>query len=270
MNEMISYAKINLFLEITGKNQNLHKLYSLFIKINIFDIITAEKSKNFSISYNTQNTIQNDIITRTINVLQKHFPQINYNFHFKIKKNIPIGAGLGGASSNCAQVIKFLLKENNIFVEAEKLFLIGKEIGADVPFFLCDSSQILNGTSTELTKPPFDIPKLFCVIIYPKIQLLTKDVFAKVQAPYSQFCEVTSFNEAILRKNEMQEIANEITNGAIAKALQQVKHKNALSVKMSGSGCACFAIFEDESYANECFENVDKENFLVFNTKFIV
>ncbi len=247
-----SPAKINIFLEITGKDGNFHKLHSLFVRINLFDEIAVKSSNQLLISYNNQ-CIEGDIIQKTVNLFQNYFPNANINFAFDITKNIPIGAGLGGASSNAAEILKFLILENNIKVGAEKLLPIGREIGADVPFFLCNGTQILNGTSLELSPISFAIPKLWCVIAFPKWKLLTKNVFAKLSHQYTQFKHINSFDEAILRKNDMQKAADEITSGLISSTLRKISHKNAIATKMSGSGCACFSLFTEKSSATECY-----------------
>ena len=249
-----SFAKINIFLEITGKENGLHNLHSLFARINLFDEISVSQNNCFEVLYNNK-TIENDIITKTVNILQKLFPQINTNFHFNIIKNIPIGAGLGGASSNAAEVLKFLISQNNIAVSREDLLHIGKEIGADVPFFLSQGWQVLNGSSTELSPFLFNIPQLFAVVAFPKCELLTKDVFAKISPPYSPYASISSFDDAILRKNDMQNAANEITNGLIVKTLGKISNENAISTKMSGSGCACFSLFENEQFAKRCYHS---------------
>ena len=254
-----SFAKINIFLEITGKENGLHNLHSLFAKINLFDEISIKGSNFFEVLYNNH-TIESDIITKTVTILQKHFPQINANFQFNVKKNIPIGAGLGGASSNAAEVMKFLISQNNIEVSTEALLQIGKEIGADVPFFLSQGWQVLNGSSIELTPFSFDVPQLFAVIAFPKCELLTKDVFAKISPPQSPYIPISSFQDSTSRRNDMQNAANEITNGLILKTLGKISHANAISTRMSGSGCACFSLFENEQFARECYNSNKGDN----------
>jgi len=249
-----SFAKINIFLEITGKENGLHNLHSLFARINLFDEISVSKNNCFEVFYNNRK-IENDIITKTVNILQKYFPQINANFQFNITKNIPIGAGLGGASSNSAEVLKFLIAQNNIAVSREDLLRIGKEIGADVPFFLSQGLKVLNGSSTELSPFSFNITQLFAVIAFPRCELLTKDVFAKISPPYSPHTSISSFHDATSRNNDMQNAANAMTNGLILKTLVKISNKNAISTKMSGSGCACFSLFENEQFAQECYNS---------------
>lgn len=264
-----SYAKINIFLEITGKVGNLHKLHSLFCKVSLADTINILESNQLSITY-INATVEGDIIYKTINALTQYFPQINTNFKFEIKKNIPIGSGLGGASSNAGEVLKFLIKYHNIQLTHSKLLAIGSEIGSDVPFFLCDSPMVLNGTGKELLRPNFTIPTLYCIIVHSNIELLTKNVFSKTQKPYTPFKAITSFDDAILRTNEMQTPANLLTNGKINATLSALFHPNAIMVRMSGSGSSCFALFTEESHADESMESLQQKGYLCVKTQLII
>jgi 4-diphosphocytidyl-2-C-methyl-D-erythritol kinase len=257
--ELDSFAKINIFLEITEKSGDLHKLHSLFCKIDLADNITIKPFSQLKVTYNNQK-ITNDILFKTITVLRKHFPKINTNFLINVNKNIPIGAGLGGASSNAATVIKFLLKENFIEIPHTELLKIGKEVGSDVPFFLCNGPMILHGTGAELNKPNFKIPQIYCVISYPNFILLTKDVFARISPPYTKFKAVINFEDALIRNNEMQTTANLITNGLINKTLTHLFHPKALVTKMSGSGVSCFSLFRKKEEAIQCFHALQKHN----------
>ena len=252
-----SHAKINLFLEITGKKDGLHILHSLFSCINIYDEIAIRKSETLKITYgNTQ--VEDDIILKAISVLRKHFCDVDANFIIDVKKNIPIGAGLGGGSSNAAEVLKFLIAYNKIDVSCERLLEIAFEIGSDVPFFILKKPMVLNGTGKEISSPPFQILPLFCVVAYGNFSLLTKDVFAQIKPPYSIFEPVHSFNEAIIRRNDMQETANVLTNGLISRTIHAISHGKSMATRMSGSGIACFSLFGEESHAQECLKNAVK------------
>ena len=268
--EFDSFAKINIFLEITGKSEDLHKLHSLFCKIDLADKIIIKPSFQLEITYNNQE-ITNDILLKTITVLRNHFPKINTNFLINVNKNIPIGAGLGGASSNAATIIKFLLKANSIEISHTALLSIGKEVGSDVPFFLCNSTMILHGTGTELIKPNFKIPQVYCVISYPNFILLTKDVFAKISPPYTKFKAVVNFEDTLIRNNEMQTVANLITGGLINRTLTQLFHSKALVTKMSGSGVSCFSLFCKKEDAVQCFNTLQKhQDTQVFLTQILL
>lgn len=245
-----SYAKINIFLEITDKKEAHHILHSLFCRIGICDTITITPSQQFRVSYSIN--IENDIITKTVNVLKKYFPNINTNFHFDVLKNIPLQAGLGGGSSNAGCAMKFLLLHNNVEIPNDKMFAIGEEIGADVPFFLQNSPAILHGIGKELYSVNFKIPKMWCVIYLPDFGLSTKEIFLNAKGSFCKFRAVTSFEEALLRQNALQMPANIVSGGKISPILTQLFHKKAIKTAMSGSGSVCFSLFTEENHANDC------------------
>lgn len=251
-----SFAKINIFLEILEKKDNFHILYSLFSKINIFDIITVKPSSKLEITYSK--TLNGDIILKAVQVLQKHFPNINTNFSFFIEKNIPIGSGLGGGSSNAAEVMKFLLSQNNINIDGRYKFEIAEQIGADVPFFMMNQNNaILHGIGKELTATPFHVPQLWCVLYFPEISFSTKEIFSKVMLPFTQFNPVLTWKDALFRANDLEDPANLANNNIVNEIFKKLFHKNAIKIAMSGSGSACFALFENENDAKNCAKSVE-------------
>jgi 4-diphosphocytidyl-2-C-methyl-D-erythritol kinase len=242
-----SYAKINLFLEITGKEGGFHKLHSLFLKIDLHDDISVVRSDTLKAVY-SGTAVENDIVLKVGRILAEYFPHVDTAFEFRITKRIPIGGGLGGASSNAASVLKLLLNENNIILSQQMLFEIAGKIGADVPFFLCDGAMILNGVGMELSRPEFEVPNLYFALNFPKYSSITKDVFAKIKPPYTKYRPVISFEDCLLRGNDMYNAANELSGGLIASGLESLNHEKALVVRMSGSGATCFAVFDDDRY----------------------
>jgi 4-diphosphocytidyl-2-C-methyl-D-erythritol kinase len=258
-----AYSKINIFLEIIGKNGGFHALHSLFVKINLHDEISVIQSESFQSTY-CGAVVENDILLKTKNILQKHFPTINTNFAFEITKKIPIGGGLGGASSDAAEVMKFLLMQNNIFLTQNELFEIGSEIGADVPFFLCNGPMFLHGVGKELWQPNFSIPNLWFVLHIPKYSSITKDVFAKIQPPYTQYAPAKSFDDCISKGNDMFLTANELSKNVIQASIAKLSQDaNAVKVQMSGSGSVCFAMFLEERHA-EKYQNM--KDFIICKT----
>lgn len=265
METIRSFAKINIFLEITGKSGNFHKLHSLLCRVNLCDEITITPSKTLEITYSTP--IQGDIILKTVNILTKYFSNLNTSFHFQICKNIPMQAGLGGGSSNGAEAMKFLLKANNISLKTSKMLEIGEKIGADVPFFLQAKPAILNGIGAELFSVNFKIPPLWCVLVMPNFGISTSDAFAKFSQNFTKFRAITSFEDAIMRENALQVSANLIRNGKINAVLNQIFHSKAFATKMSGSGSCCFVLFKAKSDAKKHQQSLKNQGFTAFLTQ---
>ncbi|MFT6077667.1 MAG: 4-diphosphocytidyl-2-C-methyl-D-erythritol kinase, partial [Rickettsiales bacterium] len=139
-----SFAKINLYLEMVGvaKNQHHSKDYhlidSLKVMIGIYDQISFERSDHFELEIigdNAQNIQENNIITKVVRLMEEKY-DFDPNIKITLEKNIPIGAGLGGGSSNAAIVILELNRAYNLNLNVQELSNLGLKVGADVPFFL--------------------------------------------------------------------------------------------------------------------------------------
>ena len=113
-----SYAKLNLVLNVIGKNSSLHKIESIIIFVNLNDIISIKKikSKNHKISFYgrfCKNINRNNTISRLLTLLEKRGLLEDKKFQIKVNKQIPNKAGLGGGSMNAASVLNFFVKKKN-------------------------------------------------------------------------------------------------------------------------------------------------------------
>ena len=137
-----SPAKINLYLKILGKlNNGFHELDTSFQLINLYDDICFKKTKKgISVQCNDKNIDNHkNIVFKVANDLQKQTK--NNGIEIQIKKRIPLGAGLGGGSSNAASAIVMLDKIWGLNLNRNKMLEYAKEIGADVPFFMFGKMQ---------------------------------------------------------------------------------------------------------------------------------
>ena len=115
-NKIKSYAKLNLALNITGKNTSLHKIESIIAFISLHDeiFINQIKSKSHKILFNgkfSQNITHNNTILKLFRILEKKRLLKNIKFKIVINKRIPNNAGLGGGSMNAANVLNYLVKK---------------------------------------------------------------------------------------------------------------------------------------------------------------
>ncbi len=112
-----SYAKLNLALNIVGKDKSLHKIESIITFINLYDLIKIKKikSKKHKIKFYgkfSKDIKKNNTISKLLEILEKREILRNKKFHIEIKKHIPNKAGLGGGSMNAASIFKYLIKKN--------------------------------------------------------------------------------------------------------------------------------------------------------------
>jgi len=139
---MKSYAKVNIFLKITGTRDNYHEIASRFVLVNkIFDSIDFIESSSsiFTIDGNFECSTKQNTIYKAYKELSNEFPSVEEFFmshKVKVEKNIPTSAGLGGGSSNAATFLLMTNEELNLGLSKNELADIGLKVGADVPFFI--------------------------------------------------------------------------------------------------------------------------------------
>lgn len=255
-----SYAKINLGLKIINKRSDgLHNIESVFLQISLHDSLTFSSSNKFSIISKGIScpTNQNNILFKVIDILKKEY-DININVKVLINKNIPIGAGLGGGSSNAAAFLKYLLEVNQIKLSNEKLVKLASQIGSDVPFFLNGGFQLIKGTGDYLQPietTVFNNKKI--LLIHPKFHISTKWAYSEVKKhlltsnnkpKFSALTEKVNWN---LFENDFEKFVC-TTYPEILKLKKLLKNDGALYSGLSGSGSTVFGLYND----NQSFDNI--------------
>jgi len=179
-----SPAKLNLYLHIKQKYQDgFHEIDSLFVRISLYDEITVSDAQGPDIkrSGDLSYLKKDDLCYKAALALKKK-SGCNFGCSVTLKKRIPIGAGLGGGSSNAATVLKGLNKLWNLRYTKEDLKIIAKEIGADVPFFIEEANCFGTGIGENLiaiSDSEF-LPKYY-VILTPNIKVSTALIFENFQ-----------------------------------------------------------------------------------------
>lgn len=169
-----SNAKVNLCLRITGRlPDGYHTLSSLFQEIDLHDTITFTKAANYALHCNI-GTIPRDaknLCSTAYHKLRALAPGAP-DWHIQLVKKIPVGAGLGGGSSNAAAVLKFLNSHWNLRLPESELIKIARQIGADVAFHLRGGTQMAEGIGDILS--PVRLPERFVLLlICPPIPIST-------------------------------------------------------------------------------------------------
>ena len=139
-NQLKSFAKINLLLKVLNKKtDNYHNIFSLIHKIELHDIISIDSSTTTQIECipDLNIPLQENIVFKTIDALNKHLSK-HLTAKITINKRIPIGAGLGGGSSNAATTLILMNRFFKLNLSKLTLHQIASQIGSDVPLFLYD------------------------------------------------------------------------------------------------------------------------------------
>ena len=174
-------AKLNITLQVLGKkNDGMHEIKSHFQLINLFDEMQINKSKARynSIRTNASIDIENNknLVYKAIKALSKYVQQDIY-CEVTIKKNIPIGGGLGGGSSNAAAALIGINHLYSLNLSISELMKIGLKLGADVPFFIFGKNAIASGIGDKLHE--IKCSKNNFLVLCPNIYSSTKDMFMK-------------------------------------------------------------------------------------------
>lgn len=260
--KILAPAKINLFLHVVGKKDNgYHDLQSMVMFSDFGDVITISEASEFKFSFDSTSenlpTDGNNLIMCAANLLATSLGK-DLKCHIHLTKNIPIGAGLGGGSSDAAATIKGLLKFWDEEIKLENLNDILLSLGADVPSCYHSNPCYFENIG-EVIKPIKKIPTLYGVLIYPNQHCSTAEIFQSFNHDYSTKIQTPlSFNTTSEIINFLKLQKNDLTNSAINKILdiknilnELDTHQNCLLARMSGSGSACFGLFETAKKAHD-------------------
>lgn len=179
MYQWLSPAKLNLFLYITGRRpDNYHNLQTLFQFIDMSDRLSFNLREDDKINLVTQfSDIPSDknLITLAAQRLKSYTGRHELGIDIAIDKIIPMGGGLGGASSNTATTLVALNQLWNLNLSRHTLIEIGRNIGADVPIFIYGHTALAQGIGDQLQSVEF--PEYWYLVTYPNIAISTVKVF---------------------------------------------------------------------------------------------
>ena len=265
--EIKSHAKLNLALNITGKNSSIHKIESIVAFASLHDKILIKniKSKSHKILFTgkfSQNITKNNTVSKLLNILEKKKLLKNKKFKIKINKQIPNKAGLGGGSMNASNILRYFVKKKIIRISKKDLFKISKKIGSDVVLGLNSTNSILNEKSK--IKRFSNYKKLHVLIVKPDFGCSTKDIFSKVikfdkpefNKPKKQ---MFSLNYLKKKKNSLEPIAFSKYRKLKKIKLFLENLSTPVFVRMTGSGSALVAYFESKQRCDNAKESFNKK-----------
>ena len=253
-NIFFSPSKINLYLEILSKSKNgLHNLNSLMTFTDIGDHIEINASERFffkikgPFSYQLDDTEKNIILI----ALEKLESLINrkLNVEVVLTKNLPLGSGLGGGSSNAATFIRAIIKIYKLNIDQKDLDSLLISIGSDVPFCFYGKSAILSGIGDKLLFVS-KLKEYNLLLVNPLVEVSTKEIFEKVEKFNHKptIYNKNSFSDDLILKtilkstNDLENIAKNVYP-EIKSILNIFKRTNSIFTRMSGSGGTCYGFF---------------------------
>lgn len=268
-----SPAKLNLFLRIKDKTKDgYHNLQTIFERIDLCDDIHISLNNSNKVIVLSDKIIspqKANLAYIAADLIKKKF-NIKKGILIKIKKRIPIGSGLGGASSNTATVLIGLNQIFGLKLSKKSLMRLTGLIGSDAPFFVLDKSFAYGTARGQRLKPILTHKniKLWHILIVPKIRNLTKDMYRRFD-DYLRLTKSASDGKIKCFKNKqisLKNIKNNLFNSFEAIAgpeIKKIKDKltqlNVKYILMSGSGSAVFGIVNTRKEAINLVRRLKRE-----------
>ena len=250
-------AKINLFLRITGRREDgYHNLQTLFQLLDYGDQlkITACKNPDIVLTSTMHNVpTEENLIVRAARALQE-VTNCTWGCEIQLDKKLPMGAGLGGGSSNAATTLKALNLLWQCGLSEDQLADIGRQLGADVPVFIYGNSAFAEGIGDQLT--PVDLPDDWYLVVTPNIKVSTEEIFSHPQLTRnSPPIKIRALLEAQYR-NDCQPVVE-----ALYPQVKQVLHwlQRFPNPLMTGTGASAFCRFDNELSARQAQAEVPQQ-----------
>jgi len=262
-----SFAKINLGLEVRGKREdNYHEVRTLLQTINFFDVLEFRstgqdkillKGDDKTISWGREN-----LIFRAALLLKEQF-HVSKGIEINVTKNIPPGKGLGGGSSNAAMTLHVLNKSWGLRLGKKALKNLGKQLGADVPFFLEGGLCLGLGRGDEIT-PLSDTATLSCLLVLPSFSIQTAHIYSHFslsltsQDKDSKIIKFLDNREFGLLENRLEETVFRFYPQL--KAIKRLLRDQGSELSLvSGTGSAVFGLFLEQEKAEKVLRKAKKD-----------
>jgi 4-diphosphocytidyl-2-C-methyl-D-erythritol kinase len=270
---LASFAKINLFLYVTGKRPDgFHDLLSLMAKISLADLMTftfqdtgVEVFCDHPLVSGNETNLAHRAATLFFKCCHRQGKKNSVTgVTIDIQKHIPVGGGLGGGSSNAATVLSVLNNQCPDPFSGSELMEMGRQLGADVPFFLSEGPALATGVGERLKQTPGLFPK-HVVLCDPGIAVSTARVFQG-----HDFCLTSRRGYAIDAASNILSLGqdvdvrpylhNDLESAAfrlypeVETARNEMVQLMERPVTMSGSGGSLFSLFSDEKSAAQAYD----------------
>ena len=252
-------AKINLGLNVVEKRSDgYHNLQTVFYPVPIKDALEIHSMDDaFPSNYDcdlkvTNITIDGDeqrnLVVRAYQMLKQDFPTLP-RIHAHLWKGIPIQAGMGGGSSDCAYMLLLLNQQFQLGLTDEQLMQYAAKLGADCAFFILSRPCYAEGIGEKLQPIDMSLNGYHIAVVRPDIPIPTKEAFSRIHPHYpAQNCRETvmqpveTWRETLVNDFEESVFALHPEIGDIK---QQLYDMGATYAAMSGSGSALFGLFKE-------------------------
>lgn len=251
-------AKINLYLRVLRKRPDgYHDIETVFERIDLCDELTLKSApKDIVVKCNDPQVPcdQRNLVYKAAKIIKEKY-SVPAGVEITLKKNIPVAAGLGGASSDCAYTLRGLNELWGLKLGKKQVFEVGSAIGADVAFFLLDCGRAVGRGKGEILEPCVSMPKnggFWYLLVNPGFPVLSKDAYEGLNLGLTSVPVDSKINPVRLKEIKFKDLEDFLFNSLEApverkfKAISEMKSaikKAGLKLSMmSGSGPTVFGV----------------------------
>ncbi len=262
--QLKSTAKVNLRIEILDKREDgYHEIKTILQKISLHDTLHFSLKKGKGVTITTDHPSlpvgKENLVYKAVQSTLK-VSGYKGGVHIQIEKRIPLGAGLGGGSSNAATTLKALNQLLELGVSKKRLMEMGLEVGADVPFFFLEGAAMGSGIGERLKK--IELPALWFVLIYPNFEVSTRWAYQnfvltnqRIHFNLQKFIKTPEGISHILLNHLEEVVSKKYPQIDIMKKI--LFSAGAMGTLMTGSGPTVFGIFPEEKGATEAYGRIE-------------
>jgi len=262
-------AKLNLVLEVLGKDNDYHRISSIVQSIDLCDVLNFQLDKEIYFECDEPSLRRDNLVTKATTLL-KESTKGTLGVRIELHKRIPWGVGLGGGSSDAAAALLALNEIWGLGLPLSELVHLASKLGSDVPFFLHKGTALVEGKGEEVTPLPSFTSTCFVLLVpsLPEILDKTKQMYKRLDATYfteGQFVQAALSSlrqgKAIdhgLMFNVFEKVAFDFFPG-LDKYRKTMEEAGAPGVYLAGSGPCLFTFFSGKEKAHELFSCLRKQ-----------
>jgi 4-diphosphocytidyl-2-C-methyl-D-erythritol kinase len=260
----LAFAKINLTLDVLGKLENGYHAVSMVMQtVGLFDQVTVSLAYGGGIrltcSRDDLPADETNLAYRAAALFYEETKKENPGTEIKIKKNIPMAAGLAGGSTDAAAVLRALDTLHETHLSDDALCAMGLKLGADVPYCLLGGTMLAEGIGEKLTRLA-PAPACTVVLCKPNFAISTAEIYRKMDTAENLTHPDNEGMRAALTRGDLDGVCERLCNvmeqvtggehpeiGEIRRAMEE---NGASGTAMSGSGPTVFGLFRDRAAAD--------------------
>ncbi|WP_180104454.1 4-(cytidine 5'-diphospho)-2-C-methyl-D-erythritol kinase [Acinetobacter sp. YH12108] len=257
-----SPAKLNLFLHITGRRPDgYHELQSIFQLIDLCDWLEFEQTDDQQIQIEGLASVdlEQNLIYRATQILQP-YAKTPSGLIIRLEKNIPMGAGLGGGSSNAATTLIVLNQLWHCGLNSEQLAELGVKLGADVPIFVHGRNAWAEGIGEHLTF--IDLDQKQFIVLKPDCFISTQQLFS--QKTLTRDTKPSKFCAYQIKPSDFGNNFEPVARSLYPEVDEAMQYLDQFGVaKLTGTGACVFIEVTDDMNVTDILENAPCKSYLV-------